>query len=468
MGSRSRIPIAVEADILAQSRRRCCICFALDQDCSEKRGQIAHLDRDPSNNDPDNLAFLCLDHHDQYDSRTSQTKNLTIREVKQYRSELYGEVTARIHLILANSTVLDPLAPMSELPKGLLLASDLAPFVSSLKAFVLADQIPESGGWPISQERVFRYVWGQPPTKIDKREGGIVSTYIAVRGLRTAGVEMNSYSEPGRSAAKYLLKRRTAHGAFGRFTASRSGEEIHPSFRHTALACLALMMLDGPPEHIIQSVHHLETMTTEDLQDDAGPSMAIGAVLLALECATTPAWGTKHLSASTVERFQAFLADKKAELLLALDSEAKSPTTEYSPLWEPYGHSQRMLYDSSLTTLDLLTLLSDPPWDTIIAALAHIAAGQVQGALPYDPSSKTGDVGISTYFAVLCRRQRVSTQLQQTSEGRTILATADKCLEFSLRNWAKEPHTRKTYCDTIANGLLLNVSADANLPQTAC
>src|SRR5262249_33160957 len=42
----------------------------------------------PSNNDLDNLAFLCLDHHDAYDQKTSQSKGLTVAEVKRYRSLL--------------------------------------------------------------------------------------------------------------------------------------------------------------------------------------------------------------------------------------------------------------------------------------------------------------------------------------------------------------------------------------------
>lgn len=72
-----------------RSRRRCCLCFGLNRDMAEKRGQIAHLDRDPSNDSLDNLAYLCFDHHDQYDSHTSQGKGLTMGEVKQYRQRLY-------------------------------------------------------------------------------------------------------------------------------------------------------------------------------------------------------------------------------------------------------------------------------------------------------------------------------------------------------------------------------------------
>jgi len=57
-----------------------------------KTGQIAHLNGDRSNSSVDNLAFLCFVHHNQYDSRTSQSKNLTVREVKAYRTELYERV----------------------------------------------------------------------------------------------------------------------------------------------------------------------------------------------------------------------------------------------------------------------------------------------------------------------------------------------------------------------------------------
>src|SRR5690242_12780648 len=77
MANRKKIPPAIVADITTESRRRCCICFGLKQDSTEKKGQIAHLDHDPSNNAPDNLAFLCFDHHDQYDTPPSQAKGLT-------------------------------------------------------------------------------------------------------------------------------------------------------------------------------------------------------------------------------------------------------------------------------------------------------------------------------------------------------------------------------------------------------
>ena len=53
-----------------------------------KRGQIAHLDRDRTNNTIANLAYLCLEHHDAYDSTSRQSKGFSAREVRAYRAEL--------------------------------------------------------------------------------------------------------------------------------------------------------------------------------------------------------------------------------------------------------------------------------------------------------------------------------------------------------------------------------------------
>ena len=86
---------AVEARVLTRSARRCCLCFYLMHDLNPKEGQIAHLDHDPTNSAEDNLAFLCLAHHSLYDSRTSQHKNYTIREVKEAREALHVKVASR-------------------------------------------------------------------------------------------------------------------------------------------------------------------------------------------------------------------------------------------------------------------------------------------------------------------------------------------------------------------------------------
>ena len=94
--SRSGIPRKTENKVLLSSRRRCAICFGLNRDDSEKRGQIAHLDHDRSNNKIGNLAFLCLDHHDQYDSCTSQSKGFRSTEVKCYRAELEDALLAAL------------------------------------------------------------------------------------------------------------------------------------------------------------------------------------------------------------------------------------------------------------------------------------------------------------------------------------------------------------------------------------
>jgi len=89
---RRSIPSDTEAGVLHLSRRRCCLCFGLFNRFDVKKGQIAHLDHDPANKALDNLAFLCLEHHDEYDTTTSQSKGIKLKEVLIHRASLYAAV----------------------------------------------------------------------------------------------------------------------------------------------------------------------------------------------------------------------------------------------------------------------------------------------------------------------------------------------------------------------------------------
>jgi hypothetical protein len=90
--SRKRISQKTVDSVLVSSRRRCCICFGLNRDTEQKKGQIAHLDGNNANSSLENLAYLCLDHHDAVDSSPSQAKGFTMGEVKHYRAELRNAV----------------------------------------------------------------------------------------------------------------------------------------------------------------------------------------------------------------------------------------------------------------------------------------------------------------------------------------------------------------------------------------
>src|SRR5262245_59790975 len=93
--ARKGIPESTQASVLMKSRRRCCLCFALRGEDVEKKGQLAHLDWDNENSVEDNLVFLCLEHHDEYDSTPRQSKGLRQLEVKRWRDELYRRNAAK-------------------------------------------------------------------------------------------------------------------------------------------------------------------------------------------------------------------------------------------------------------------------------------------------------------------------------------------------------------------------------------
>jgi hypothetical protein len=54
-----------------------------------RKGQIAHLNKDRNDHRFTNLAYLCFDHHDEFDSISSQSKGLSLGEVRFYRDRLY-------------------------------------------------------------------------------------------------------------------------------------------------------------------------------------------------------------------------------------------------------------------------------------------------------------------------------------------------------------------------------------------
>ncbi len=66
------------------------MCFCLDDDHGLKRGQLAHIDRNPENDAPENLAFLCAAHHDEYDITSLQTKGYKADELRKYQEILHA------------------------------------------------------------------------------------------------------------------------------------------------------------------------------------------------------------------------------------------------------------------------------------------------------------------------------------------------------------------------------------------
>ena len=91
MAKRLRPTRSIEKDVVIAARRRCCLCVFLLGNNNPRKGQIAHLDHNPNNSAFDNLVYLCLEHHDEYDSQTSQSKGLLLEEVHEYRDRLYAK-----------------------------------------------------------------------------------------------------------------------------------------------------------------------------------------------------------------------------------------------------------------------------------------------------------------------------------------------------------------------------------------
>ncbi len=90
--NRKSWPDDVVTAVLTQSRRRCAFCFYFEGDAAQKDGQVAHIDRDPTNVALENAAWLCLPHHNRYDSTSHQAKGHTPGELRAAQEALYQNV----------------------------------------------------------------------------------------------------------------------------------------------------------------------------------------------------------------------------------------------------------------------------------------------------------------------------------------------------------------------------------------
>lgn len=100
IAKRKQIPAKVLAEVLIKCRRRCCLCYFWDGNSTQQPGQIAHIDRDSSNNFVENLAYLCFSHHNLYDSNQQQGKNVTIDELRHARDQLNNALNPKLAFIV--------------------------------------------------------------------------------------------------------------------------------------------------------------------------------------------------------------------------------------------------------------------------------------------------------------------------------------------------------------------------------
>jgi hypothetical protein len=88
MNRRSAVPQATADALLVANRRACCICH------ERKQVVIHHIDENPSNHAPDNLAVLCLDCHGRVTGNEGLGRRYTEAEVKGHK-RAWEEVSAR-------------------------------------------------------------------------------------------------------------------------------------------------------------------------------------------------------------------------------------------------------------------------------------------------------------------------------------------------------------------------------------
>jgi hypothetical protein len=92
---RRRVDQEVAADVRFAVDDRCCMCEPVSGAFPPRvrNGQLHHLDENPSNNGPDNLVWLCLEHHEEAGKVGKASRRLSAGTIRRYRSLLQKKVT---------------------------------------------------------------------------------------------------------------------------------------------------------------------------------------------------------------------------------------------------------------------------------------------------------------------------------------------------------------------------------------
>lgn len=83
---RTNVPTDKAAQLLFHNRHQCCVCHE-----PRKAVHIHHIDEDSGNNDWDNLAVLCLDHHSDVTGSQGFGRNYSQEEILLFKQHWEAE-----------------------------------------------------------------------------------------------------------------------------------------------------------------------------------------------------------------------------------------------------------------------------------------------------------------------------------------------------------------------------------------
>jgi hypothetical protein len=97
MSDRTPIPRTTRTEMLLRNRHSCCVCGRGDV-------QIHHINGGNSDNREDNLAVLCLSHHDEATAPRGLTARLTAEQIRIYKRKWEEDCAKRIDRVVRSRT----------------------------------------------------------------------------------------------------------------------------------------------------------------------------------------------------------------------------------------------------------------------------------------------------------------------------------------------------------------------------
>ncbi len=202
---RVEIPNDIAAKVLFLSDRTCCVCRS-----AKKPIQIHHIDENPSNNHPDNLAVLCLDCHNDTMIKGGFGRKLNADQVILYRNDWLKTIKKRREstelqglqnrAMRSDSNFIDYVTSVSEIYREKEQFSLLASLYNSIGNYELRDKYIEIELEKAPSDQTICYLRG-----MQGRPDLIPSEVIERETARFA--ENKNYSQRARFYLKELVEK---------------------------------------------------------------------------------------------------------------------------------------------------------------------------------------------------------------------------------------------------------------------
>lgn len=349
--------------------------------------------------------------------------------------------------------------------------------IDMIYLYTRLDQIESTGAWGKSLVSLFYPLLivnnkrDDKPSDETKKEGGLTTTSLTLLSLRDFWLRDEKYStQPFVLLGKEYFHKRSSKGFGTLCDTKRDGQRSPtPSARHTAMACLALIGLNGRPDKLMDGLDYLTRNLEVEIEGkEKCPSVALAASIAAFEyfIQSDPIQTeSKQYMSNNVRRFLHAWPKHRLEWENRL-LEIKS---DNDVLWPPYAELKEFSFYSSLMVYGLIPGILQGEHERRFFNFCDILfSSECGGGVPFYSAMKNPDFGTTAKVLSLLLSPAIANLFKERGKERLLNEKISQYESFLEKNYeAIESDIFKMIYTETASSLLAYGTLEDNDKQMA-